>query len=452
MTSKELRLQLAALIQRGRDVINEAEKAKRALSAEDSQTIAKVHADAAELQRQIKDLEQQESYEAALKLPVRDGLEGVVGSAVPRDSIYRPAQPDNVQQNQQQVERQRNLAFRAWCSGRPENLSPDHVQALAQSPLRNAGDLLTVRLPSLEGISGPRASRLDQIANVLSVGIDTAGGFLVPAGFVRALEAALLSFGGIREVATLMRTATGEELPYPITNDTGNEGIEAAETATMVAGADATFGSYVLRAYEYTSRFLVVSHVLVRDAAVDVPTLLGRLIGERLARIQNRRCTTGTGAAQPIGIVPASTLTITTASATAIAADELIQLEFAVDAAYRIGAGWMMNDAIQLAISLLKDGNGAYLWQPGLQAGTPNRLRGFPITPNSHMSALMTATQDVILFGQLSKYILREVGTVRVQRLVERFSPDLAFLGMMSFDGGLLDAGTHPVRRMRMHA
>jgi len=447
MTSKELRRELVSLVQKGREVIEAAEKEKRPLSAEDRQTIAKIHADAADLQTQIAELEKQEAFEAVLKQPVRDGLEHVVGSGVPRDSANRPAnQPIG-----QEAERQRRLAFQAWCA-RPAGLSAAHAEALSRSPLQNLSKEIEIPLPSLEGIVGSGVGRLDQILNTLSVGIDPAGGFLVPQGFVRALEVALLAYGGVRQVATLMRTSTGEDLPWPITNDTANEGIEAAETATMVAGTDPTFGSIVLRAYEYTSRFLPVSHVLVRDSAIDIAALLGGLIGERLGRIQNRRCTTGTGAAQPRGIVTAATLGVTTAAATAISADELIQLEFAVDASYRTGAGWMMHDAIQLQISLLKDGNGAYLWQPSLVGGTPNRLRNYPITPNSHMSALMTATQDVVLFGQLSKYVIREVGTIRVQRLVERFAPDLAFLGMMSFDGGLLDAGTHPVQRMRMHA
>ncbi|MDY0410655.1 phage major capsid protein [Virgibacillus soli] len=54
-------------------------------------------------------------------------------------------------------------------------------------------------------------------------------------------------------------------------------------------------------------------------------------------------------------------------------ADEIIDLVYSLKAPYRKNAVFIMNDATIKAIRKLKDGQGQYLWQPSLTAGTPIR-------------------------------------------------------------------------------
>ena len=79
----------------------------------------------------------------------------------------------------------------------------------------------------------------------------------------------------------------------------------------------------------------------------------------------------GTGTGQPSGIFTAtgSTVGVTAANATAITADELINLIYLLKSPYRRNAKFLMNDATVSAIRKLKDKNDAYLWQSYLQAG-----------------------------------------------------------------------------------
>ena len=193
------------------------------------------------------------------------------------------------------------------------------------------------------------------------------------------------------------------------------------------------------------------------DEGLAPPFAVGHLqmLGERLGRIQNRRCTTGDGAAKAEGITVASTEGKEAASATALDADEIIELIHSVDPSYRSqGSRFMMHDSVFLQVTLLKDGEGNYLHQPGLADGSDLRVRGYPVTINQHMASSVAASAKVMLFGLLSKYLIREVSTMRLRRLVERFAEydQTAFLALLSFDGGLLDAGTHPVKHMVMAA
>ena len=150
-------------------------------------------------------------------------------------------------------------------------------------------------------------------------------------------------------------------------------------------------------------------------------------------------------------MVTASTLGKTTASATAIAADEVLDLLFSVDPAYRMNASFMVNDGIALAVRKLKgSGSGDYLWQPGLQLGQPDRLLGYPISYNNHMQATVATATKTMLFGDFSKYKVREVAGVRTQVLNELYANtgEIGIQSFQRFDGNILNAGVAPIKHM----
>jgi len=194
----------------------------------------------------------------------------------------------------------------------------------------------------------------------------------------------------------------------------------------------------------------------LQDSAFNLPQFLGSVLGERLGRGTAAAYATGTGTAQPNGLVTAATLGVTAASATAIADTELIDLVHSVDIAYRNqpGAGWVMNDAIVKAIRKLKDSDNQFIWQPGLTVAEPDRLLGFPIQVDQQMSSALTAGQKVALFGALRKYVIRDVLGVTLTRLVERYAEfhQQAFVAIMRTDADLLDAGTNPVKYLLLAA
>jgi HK97 family phage major capsid protein len=282
----------------------------------------------------------------------------------------------------------------------------------------------------------------------------TTGGYTVADEAMRELEIALLAYGGMRSVATVMRTATGGPLPIPTTNDTANKGEIIGENTTSNE-LEMTFGQLVLDAWKYSSKYILASIEFLQDTSINANAFLGNALGTRIARITNDHFTTGTGS-QPNGIVTASTSSaITTAAAQTITYDNLVDVEHSVDPAYRVGGRWMMHDSALKVMKKIKvlqysgDTTGTPLWVPGLAAGAPDTILGYPYTINQSMAAMGAGTKSVI-FGDLSKYIIRDVRDVTVVRLDELFAllGQVAFLALSRHDGDLLNAGTNPVKHL----
>jgi HK97 family phage major capsid protein len=108
-----------------------------------------------------------------------------------------------------------------------------------------------------------------------------------------------------------------------------------------------------------------------------------------------------------------------------------------------------MNDATLKEVRQLKDSNNQYLWQPSLQLGNPATLLGAPVATDSNIETIATA-KKVMAWGDMSKYYIREVNGIQVDRSVDyAFANDLVtFRFIYRADGDLLD--TNAVKRMVM--
>jgi HK97 family phage major capsid protein len=279
------------------------------------------------------------------------------------------------------------------------------------------------------------------------VGTSTAGGYLVPEGFRAQIVEAQKAYGSVQSESTVLNTATGATLPWPTNDDTGNVGALLAEN-TQATEQDLELGTADLGAYKYTSKIVRVSLEFLQDVDwMDSEAFLRRKFAERLGRIHNQHFTTGTGTAQPQGIVTGATSGVTAASGTAITYDELIDLEFSLDDAYRESpnAAYMFNSAVLKATRKLKDSNGQYLWQPSVQAGTPNMLNGHRYVTNPDMAAPAIGVKSV-LFGDFEAgYVVRLVKAFELIRLNERYA-DFGQVGFIAFDradGTVQDAAAY---------
>ncbi len=280
----------------------------------------------------------------------------------------------------------------------------------------------------------------------MSVATTTAGGYTIPSGFVYALEEALLYFGPIMQIADVMRTATGQPLPWPTVNDTGNSGVMLSENTTVGSSVAPTFGQVLFNAFKFSSQLIQISAELLEDSAFDLANYLGTASGTRLGRIINTKCTVGSGSGEPQGIVTGASLGVTCASATAIAFDEVINLEYAVPLAYRPRMAYMTADTSVNALRKIKDSYGRYLWQETTNSGAPDKLNNRPYHTNPDMASIATGNKTM-LAGDFSKYKVRMINQVRSRRLLERYADadQEAFISFLRLDAKVLDAGTRPI-------
>jgi len=339
-------------------------------------------------------------------------------------------------------EENRDLAINGWTRGVKGTVSKEERAAAAQFGY----DLTS---PSIELELRSKAPRTREEARAMSAVKGSTGAFTVQPVFVSNLEVALLEFGGMRSVSDIIRTDTGAEMSWPTFDDTSNEGHFVGENVDHGDATDPDFEQRKWNAYECSSGVLKVPEAALQDSALPLDSLIPEALGTRIARRLNRAYTAGTGAAGPMGVVPASTLGKTAAAAAAVTLDEVLDLIYSVDRAYRTGASHMFADATMLKIRKLKDGEGQYQWQASTSAGEPDRLWNYPITINEDMPA-MTSGLISMVFGQLKKYKIRDVRGLVVKRLVERYAEynQVGFLAIMRTDGNLLDAGTNPVKHL----
>ena len=297
------------------------------------------------------------------------------------------------------------------------------------------------------------------------------GGYLIPQGFSGQLEEAKKWFGGIPGVVGKFETASGNPWPWPTINDTTNKGRILGQNVQVVE-TDFVFGQVTFQAYIGTSDVILIPDALLQDSYFDMDGLTARLLGIRLGRLYNNKCTVGSGTGEPTGLITAATTsgnitTLTTGNTASIAYNNLVDVEHSVDPAYRYNPGthWMFADGMLKLIKKLTDTQNRPLWQPGISASfregaavdlvaSKPLILDHPYVINQDM-ATPAASQYTIAFGDMNTFKVREVaGGTTVLRLVERYADYLqvGFIAFQRFDSNLIDAGTRPVALMQQSA
>jgi len=267
-------------------------------------------------------------------------------------------------------------------------------------------------------------------------------GDVVPTQIGQYVAERLSHYDAVRRVARVLPTDRMDKVTLPIFDDTSNSGALVTSEIDMDTSVAPTISSVTLDCHRATSRPVVVDYALLRDAAVDIESVLGDLIAERIGRIANYYETVGTGSSQPTGLLASSggvPMAKETSSSSTIAWGELLDMVYAIDAAYRGNAVWMMHSSILAAIQKLEDDYGRPLFYPDLTGQSPGRLLGYPVIENASMASSITAGAKVAIFGDFSRFVIREVTSLRMLVLKERYASvdAVGFLAFYYFDSKL---------------
>lgn len=277
------------------------------------------------------------------------------------------------------------------------------------------------------------------------------GGYTVPTTLVASITDALKAFGGMRQAGEVFQTASGNPMNYPTSNGTSEVGELVAEN-TAAAALDVSFGTIGLNVYKFSSKIVTVPFELLQDSAVDIEAFLAKRLATRLGRAQNAYFTTGTGTAQPKGVVTGavSGKVGATGQTTTVTYDDLVDLQHSVDPAYRESGRckFMFNDGTLATLRKLKDGQSRPIflpgyWDNGIAAGIPDTLLGSQFVINQDVAA-MAANAKSILFGDFSEYKIRDVMAITLFRFIDSAyasKGQVGFLAWMRSGGTLVDVG-----------
>ena len=273
------------------------------------------------------------------------------------------------------------------------------------------------------------------IRNALQVGVDTEGGYLCPDTFENQLVTGLTAKNVVRGLAHVISTSSGQH-KIPVVANRGT--ASWVEEEGPIPEGDDTFGQQYIGAHK-VGTLIKVSEELLNDSAFDLEAYFVAEFARRIGNKEEEAFLNGDGAGKPTGILNDADVGVTAASATAITADELIDLFYYLPAPYRANAVWVMNDSTMRYIRKLKDTTGQFLWQKALHEGEHETLLGKPIY-HSPFAPEVAAGAKPILFGDLSYYWIGDRKGITFRRLNERYADtgQVGFLASKRLDGKLI--------------
>ncbi|MGF6976362.1 HK97 family phage major capsid protein [Paraburkholderia sp. JPY465] len=311
---------------------------------------------------------------------------------------------------------------------------------------------------SQEDMQRMRARVSPEVANAMRFGPQNAmstttpgeGGYTVATEYYNQLIQAMKAYGGVLDVATQFSTSTGADMNFPAADATAEIGEIVGQNAPASAG-DTSFSNMSMSVFKYSSKKIAVPFELLQDSMFDIEGYINGLLAMRIGRITSLHFTTGSGVGQPRGIVTAAAAGKVGADGqtSTVTYDDLVDLEHSVDPAYRKGqaVGFMMHDDSIKIVRKIKDDNGRPIFVPGYEqgnpGGAPDRLLNRSLTVSQEMPT-MAANAKSILFGDLSRYMVRRVMDLTLFRMADSaflLNGQIGFVAFNRQGGNLVDVG-----------
>ena len=390
MTILELREKRAKAWEAAKAFLDSHRKENGVLSAEDDAAYTKMEQEITDLGKEIARLERQEALDAELNRPVNRPLTGKPGGRADADD------------------------------------GEDKTGRASDDYRKNFWNAMRSKAP------------MPAVTNALQVGTDSEGGYLVPDEYERTLVEALEEENIFRQMAKVIKTSSGDR-KIPVVASKGTASWIDEEGA--YPESDDSFGQVSIGAYKLGT-LIKVSEELLNDSVFDLQSYISREFARRIGAKEEEAFFTGDGKGKPLGVLAATggaETGVTAASATAVTADELMDLYYSLKSPYRKKSVWVLNDSTIKAIRKLKDNNGQYLWQPSLTAGAPDMILGRPIKTSAYMPAI-AAGAKTIAFGDFSYYWIADRQGRSFKRLNELFAAtgQVGFLASQRVDGKMI--------------
>ena len=359
---------------------------KGVLSKEDDATYTQMEKDLEDLTNEIKRLERKETIEAELNKPVNSPI---------------VSKPNTLNDEEKTGRASKSYKKNFWNAMRSKVVRPD-------------------------------------VADALQIGTDSEGGYLVPDEFETTLVEGLEEENIFRKLAHVINTSSGDR-KIPVVASKGSASW-VDEEGTITESDDA-FNQVSIGAYKLGT-LIKVSNELLNDSVFNLEQYIAKEFARRIGAKEEDAFFNGNGTGKPVGIFNATggaEVGVTTASATTITADEIIDLFYSLKASYRKNAVWILNDATVKVIRKLKDKNDNYLWQPSLTAGTPDTLLGRPVFTSSYVPTIVAGAKT-IAFGDFSYYWIADRQGRNFKKLSELYAAtdQTGFVATQRVDGKLV--------------
>jgi HK97 family phage major capsid protein len=213
-------------------------------------------------------------------------------------------------------------------------------------------------------------------------------------------------------LARTLTTSSGEILQYPV--KTGRPTAAQVAENTAYGKSDESWSNVQIGAYKY-GVIVEATNEIVDDSQLDILGILAQDAGEAVADKVMADLLVGNGTGKPYGWITRATGAVNAANLAGVTIDNLIDLQHSILRPYRRNAVFMTSDQAIQTLRKIKDSTGNYIWQPSVQAGAPDTLLGTPVLTDPNIATSGSGAK-VLVYGDPSKYLIRQVKNLRVVR------------------------------------
>ncbi len=342
---------------------------------------------------------------------------------------------------QQQEERLTMLDRKTMTAGRPVLSASAHDEAPHQKAFAaylRSGDDDGLRGLVLEG-------------KALNTAVAGEGGYLVDPQTSETIRGVLKATASIRAIANVVNV---EATSYDVLVDHTDMGSGwATELANLTETSTPQIDRISIPLHEL-SAMPKASQRLLDDSAFDIESWLANRIADKFARAEAAAFVSGNGIDKPTGFLSHTKVAqgswtwnnlgyVATGAAgdfaSTNASDAIVDLVYALDAAYRANATFVMNSKTAGAVRKMKDADGRFLWSDGLAVGEPARLMGYPVLIAEDMPDI-GADAYALAFGDFKNgYTVAERPDLRVLRDPFSAKPHVLFYASKRVGGDVSD-------------
>lgn len=296
-------------------------------------------------------------------------------------------------------------------------------------------------------IEGPQ-SLTDTERKDLSIGVPTAGGYLTVDTWIGELIMMAKDVSAMRRICRALPPVPVGSVITPAEDTALDDATWTTEVLTGATDAVEPFGHRKLTPHALAKRVLV-SNDLLRNPSFDVEAFVRQAMAYKFAIPEEEGFVNGNGVERPKGVLQTTGLaTFTTAAALTLTADDIINWVYGLAAAYANSRTRIVcNRSFIRRCRTLKDGVGNYVWQAGLQSGTPNTILDTPYELSDRVATGLSGTPEVWSSGAVPAVILDpyyywivDAQGMTIQRLVELYAAtnQVGFIGRKQTDGMLV--------------
>ncbi|MBS7668223.1 phage major capsid protein [Croceicoccus sp. 1NDH52] len=287
----------------------------------------------------------------------------------------------------------------------------------------------------------------------ISGAVQSDGGYAVPRELDAMIARSLKEISPIRQIAQVVQV--GSAGYRKLVTGAGTSSGWVSDAAARPETATPTFHEIAPPTGELYAN-PASSQAMLDDAGFDLEAWLADEIATEFARAEGAAFVNGTGVDQPLGFLMSNQSAADDAARTfgslqyvgsgnASGFDtapeaKLIDLVHTLKASHRQGASWVMNSATMAAVRKLKTSDGAFLWQPGLIEGQPDRLLGYPIIEAEDMPDVAAGTTPIAFGNFRAGYLIAERTATSILRDPFSNKPFVHFYATKRIGGQVLDS------------